>query len=214
MTRIVLASASSGRFAVLRSAGIEPLVIVSGVDEDAVVAQLPAGSGPGDTTGALARAKARAVVPGLDAGLRADCVVLGCDSMLYRGGTLWGKPPSEQAAIDGWREMSGTSGELFSGHCAIVLRDGAVVEEFVEHAATTVHFGSPSEADLAAYARSGEPTAVAGGFTLDGLGGWFVDRIEGDASNVIGISLPLTRRMLERAGFSISSLWQANPLTP
>ena len=212
MTRVVLASASPGRRGVLRGAGIDPLAIVSGVDEDAIVAALPEDAGPGEVTTALATAKARAVAQSLDPGLGADGVVIGCDSLLHRDGRLWGKPASEDAAISGWRDMAGASGQLYTGHCVIRLRDNRFEAETAEHAVTTVHFGRPSAEDLAAYARSGEPTAVAGGFTLDGLGGWFVDRIDGDPSNVIGISLPLTRRMLERVGLTISGLWQANPL--
>jgi septum formation protein len=212
MTRVILASASPGRRGVLRGAGIDPLVIVSGVDEDAIVAALAEDAGAGEVTTALATAKARAVARSLDPRYGADGVVIGCDSMLHRDGRLWGKPASEDAAIAGWRDMAGTSGQLYTGHCVIRLRDNQIEAETADHAVTTVHFGSPSAEDLTAYARSSEPTAVAGGFTLDGLGGWFVERIDGDPSNVIGISLPLTRRMFERVGLTISTLWQANPL--
>ncbi|MCW2512290.1 MAG: hypothetical protein JWR11_1332 [Mycobacterium sp.] len=211
MTRVVLASASPGRRKVLRGAGIDPLVIVSGVDEDAVVAALPAGAGPGDVTTALATAKARAVVDVLEPDVGADCVVIGCDSMLYRDGRLWGKPATEAAVIAGWRAMAGRSAELYTGHSVIRLRDNRIEAEVAEHAATTVRFGHPSEADVQAYARSGEPIAVAGGFTLDGLGGWFVDGIDGDPSAVIGLGLPLTRRLFERVGLTLADLWAANP---
>ncbi|MBJ7339098.1 nucleoside triphosphate pyrophosphatase [Mycolicibacterium sp.] len=213
MTRVVLASASAGRRRVLRGAGIDPLVIVSGVDEDALVAALPEDAGPGTVTTALATAKARAVADTLDQRLRTDCVVIGCDSMLYRDGRLWGKPASEAAAIDGWRAMAGTSGDLYTGHCVIRLRDEGIVAQAARHAVTTVHFGRPSEADMQAYARSGEPTAVAGGFTLDGLGGWFIDGVAGDPSAVIGIGLPMMRGLLERVGLTIADLWRANAVT-
>lgn len=209
-TRVVLASASPARRAVLRGAGIDPVVLVSGVDEDAVVAALPTDTGPGEVTTALAIAKADAVLTTLDEGLSADCVVIGCDSMLYRDGRLWGKPATEAAVIESWRAMAGTSGRLYTGHCVVRLRDGVVDARAAEHAVTTVRFGRPSETDLQAYARSGEPTSVAGGFTLDGLGGWFVDGVDGDPSAVIGISLPLTRSLLERTGLLISALWQGN----
>jgi septum formation protein len=212
MTRVILASASPGRRKVLRGAGIDPLVIVSGVDEDAIIAALPDDCGPGEITTALATAKARAVAESLDPALGADGVVIGCDSMLYRGGRLRGKPASEAAALAGWAEMAGSSGELFTGHSMIRLCDNQIAAEVAEHEVTTVHFGNPSADDLAAYARSGEPTAVAGGFTLDGLGGWFVDGVNGDPSAVIGIGLPLTRRMLERVGLSLASLWADNPV--
>ncbi|WP_319445944.1 MULTISPECIES: nucleoside triphosphate pyrophosphatase [unclassified Mycobacterium] len=212
MTRVVLASASPGRRRVLRQAGIDPLVIVSGVDEDAIVAELPDGSSPDDVTTALATAKARAVVATLPSDVAVDCVVIGCDSMLLRDGRLRGKPESEAAAIAGWRAMAGTSAELHTGHCVIRLRDNAIESELAAASCTTVHFGNPPPVELAAYARSGEPTTVAGGFTLDGLGGWFVDGVTGDPSAVIGIGLPLTRSLLERAGLSIADLWVTNPL--
>lgn len=213
MTRVVLASASPGRRRVLRGAGIDPLVIVSGVDEDAVIAALPPGADPATVTTALATAKAEAVTSTLDAALSADCVVIGCDSMLYRDGQLWGKPATEAAVLNAWEAMAGTSGELYTGHCVIRLRDGRVDAQAAEHAVTTVNFGRPADADLAAYARTGEPTAVAGGFTLDGLGGWFVDGVVGDPSAVIGIGLPLIRELFGRVGLSIADLWSSNPVS-
>jgi septum formation protein len=214
MTRVVLASASSGRRKVLRGAGIDPHVIVSGVDEDAIEAAQPDDAGPGRVTTALAVAKARAVAPLLDPVLRADCVVIGCDSMLFRDGRLWGKPASEAAAIAGWQAMAGRTGQLYTGHSVIRLRDNEIIAEAADHTVTTVRFGNPSPDDLAAYAGSGEPVAVAGGFTLDGLGGWFVEGVDGDPSAVIGIGLPLTLRLFNEVGLSISELWQANPVTP
>jgi septum formation protein len=213
MTRVVLASASSGRRKVLRQAGIDPLVIVSGVDEDAVIARLDPDATPGDVTTALAAAKADAVAHVLDPAVAADCVVIGCDSMLYRDGELVGKPATADAARLGWQQMGGKSGRLYTGHCVIRLRDNAITHRASDSTSTTVRFGIPSPADLDAYVGSGEPTAVAGGFTLDGLGGWFVDGVDGDPSSVIGIGLPLMRRLFERAGLSISALWQANPIS-
>lgn len=212
MTRVVLGSASPGRRKVLRSAGVDPLIVVSGVDEDAVVAALPADAGPGEVTTALAAAKAEAVAHTLDAQVAADCVVIGCDSMLFREGRLWGKPATEDAVLDAWRAMAGRSGELFTGHCVLRMRANRIVDTAAAHAVTTVRFGHPSASDVLAYARSGEPTAVAGGFTLDGLGGWFVDGVDGDPSAVIGIGLPLTRSLFERVGLSLADLWAANPV--
>ncbi|MDT5328291.1 MAG: nucleoside triphosphate pyrophosphatase [Mycobacterium sp.] len=212
MTRVVLASASPGRRRVLRQAGIDPLVIVSGVDEDAVVAALPENTGPAEITLALARAKAGAVARTLEAPLAADCVVIGCDSMLYRGGRLWGKPESEPAALQGWQDMAGQSGELYTGHCVIRMRDNRIEQDVADVAVTGVDFGRPCPEDLAAYVGSGEPTAVAGGFTLDGLGGWFVDGVHGDPSSVIGLGLPLMRRLFERVGLSVTRLWADNPV--
>jgi septum formation protein len=213
MTRLVLASASPGRRKVLRQAGIDPLVIVSGVDEAAVVAGLDPEATPGQVTTALAATKADAVAHILDPATAADCVVIGCDSMLYRDGELLGKPASADAAREGWLHMAGHSGQLYTGHCVIRVQDNTIIYRAADATATAVHFGVPSQADLDAYVASGEPTAVAGGFTLDGLGGWFVDGVDGDPSAVIGIGLPLTRRLLERAGLSIAALWSANPVT-
>lgn len=212
MTRVVLGSASPGRLKVLRGAGIDPVVIVSGVDEDAVAAALPGDAAPGVVTTALATAKARAVAGTLPAELAADCVVIGCDSMLFRDGRLRGKPESAAAALAGWRQMAGSSGDLYTGHCVIRLRDNAIEHEFADATRTEVRFANPAEDDLAAYVESGEPTAVAGGFTLDGLGGWFVDGVTGDPSAVIGIGLPLVRTLLSRSGLSIAALWAANPV--
>lgn len=214
MTRVVLASASLGRRKVLRHAGIDPLIIVSGVDEDAVVAGLKADVTPGDVTIALAVAKADEVAYRVDAAVAADCVVIACDSMLYREGVLRGKPLTAAAAEQDWQQMSGTSGQLYTGHCVIRLRDNAIAFRAADVAVTTVRFGSPSPQDLNAYVACGEPTTVAGGFTLDGLGAWFIDGIEGDPSAVIGIGLPLTRKLLEQAGLSVRQLWQSNPVPP
>jgi len=213
MTRVVLASASPGRRRVLRQAGIDPLVVVSGVDEHAVLAALGTNPAPRDATAVLATAKAEAVVSTLDATISADCVVVGCDSMLYCDGRLRGKPESLSAARDGWRKIAGRSGQLYTGHCLIRLLHNSIAYQGADAAVTTVHFGSPSSEDLEAYLESGEPTAVAGGFTLDGLGGWFIEGVSGDPSSVIGIGLPLIRKLCERAGLSISRLWQANPVT-
>ena len=212
MTRVVLASASPGRRKVLRQAGIDPLVVVSGVDEDAVITRLDPDATPGDVTTALAAAKADAVAHALDPAVAADCVVIGCDSMLYRDGELQGKPASAAAAREGWQQMGGKSGQLYTGHCVIRLRDNTITYRAADHSVTKVNFGIPSPADLDAYVERGEPMAVAGGFTLDGLGGWFIDGVDGDPSAVIGIGLPLTRRLLRHAGLSLAELWAANPM--
>jgi septum formation protein len=212
MTRLILGSASEGRRRVLRQAGVEPAVVVSGVDEDAIVAALGADAAPGDVVRSLAEAKAEHVVTLLDSADAADCVVIGCDSMLYLDGRLVGKPASIDAARREWRSMGGRSGELHTGHCLVRLVDGDVTHRAAESFIATVHFATPAPADLDAYLASGESLGVAGAFTIDGLGGWFVDRIEGDPSNVIGLSLPHTRALLQRVGVSIADLWAANPL--
>ncbi len=208
MTRVVLGSASSGRLSVLRGAGIEPLVIVSHVDEDALLAA-HADAPAADRVRVLAEAKAAAVAATLPADVAADCVVIGCDSMLLLDGALCGKPGDAAAAHAQWQAMAGRAGELLTGHCLVRVRAGRTVDTVSETGGTTVHFDSPADADLAAYIAGGEPLRVAGGFTLDGHGGWFVKSIEGDPSNVIGLSLPLTRRLFERLGLSVGELWRA-----
>lgn len=212
MTRVVLASASPGRLKVLRRAGIDPLVVVSGVDEDAVVGRLGAYATPAEVTSTLARAKAEKVAETIERDLAADCVVIGCDSMLYCRGELVGKPDSTDAARRQWESMSGWTGELYTGHCVIRLRDSAIPCLTTETAVATVYFGIPAAGELDAYIESGEPLQVAGGFTLDGLGGWFVEAVRGDPSAVIGTSLPMTRRLMQELGVSLIDVWNSNPL--
>ncbi len=210
MTRLVLGSASPGRLKVLRQAGVDPLVVVSGVDEDLLTAGLGSDASPEEVVCALAAAKAEQVAGELDSAVAADCVVIGCDSMLHIDGRLCGKPASADAAVDQWHLMGGRSGQLHTGHCLLRLSDGAIAHREVESACTTVHFTCPTDADLRAYVANGEPQRVAGGFTLDGLGGWFIDGVEGDPSNVIGVSLPLLRSLVQRAGLSVAALWAGN----
>jgi septum formation protein len=213
MTRVVLGSASTGRLRVLRSAGIDPLVAVSGVDEDAVIAALGANPDPAAVVTTLARAKADAVARELDAHVAADCVVIGCDSMLYVDGELRGKPGTPEQARRQWNSMAGRAGQLFTGHCVIRMLDMRVARTETAAEVTTVRFGIPTEAELSAYIASGEPLNVAGAFTIDGLGGWFVDGVEGDPSNVVGLGLAVTRRLLEAVDLSIGDLWGANPVS-
>ena len=212
MTRVVLGSASAGRLRVLRSAGIGPLVAVSGVDEDALTVRLGAEAGPESVVNTLAAAKADAVAAMLDPAVRADCVVIGCDSMLYLDGRLNGKPGTPEQARRQWHSMAGREGRLFTGHSVLRLVDGDVAAADTAAAVTKVRFGVPTETELEAYIGSGEPLGVAGGFTLDGLGGWFIDGIDGDPSNVVGLGLAVTRRLLENVGLSIGGLWRANPI--
>ncbi|MFQ6393237.1 Maf family protein [Nocardia sp. KC 131] len=206
MTRLILASASPARREVLRSAGIDPVVRVSDVDEDAVAAALPDGTLPQVVVVELARAKALSVAASIPE-FAADCVVVGCDSMLLVDGELQGKPHTPEVARARWAEMAGRSADLITGHCVLRMRDGAVSAEAVDCSSTTVHFAKPEPEELDAYIATGEPLQVAGAFTLDGMGGWFVDRIEGDPSSVIGIGLPLLRRLLGDVGISVAQLW-------
>jgi nucleoside triphosphate pyrophosphatase len=192
--RVVLASASPARLAVLRAAGIDPEVIVSGVDEDAFSAP-----GTGELTQVLASAKAAAVAAGLSDGL-----VIGCDSMLDLDGRAYGKPASPEEAIARWHQMSGKTGTLYTGHCVI---DAATGKQVTAVGETTVRFGRPTEAEITAYVGTGEPLNMAGAFTIEGLGGWFIESIDGDHNNVIGISVPLLRHLFRELGVTIPELW-------
>ena len=202
----MLASASPARLSVLRAAGLDPEVEVSAVDEDALLAGL-SGASPAEAVTTLAGAKATAVARRV-AGRLPDAVVVGCDSMLHVDGELVGKPHDVATARARWGAMAGRTGELVTGHAVLRTEDGAIDRVAEGHAVTTIRFAEPTEAELEAYLASAEPLAVAGAFTLDGLGGWFVDGIDGDPSNVIGISLPLTRTLLAAVGVSVTDLWR------
>ncbi|MBB3052888.1 septum formation protein [Prauserella isguenensis] len=204
--RFILASASPARLAVLRAAGIEPDVIVSEVDEDVVMAQLSDPT-PAETVTALAAAKAHAVTAELDAD--ADAVVVGCDSMLSIGDALVGKPHTPEVARKRWADMAGGTGELLTGHAVLRVSGGTVTSEASGTRTTTVRFAEPAQHELDAYIATGEPLQVAGAFTLDALGGWFVEGIDGDPSSVVGISLPLTRNLLGEVGVSVVDLWHS-----
>lgn len=201
--QLVLASASPARLGVLRAAGLDPLVHASQVDEDALLAECR-DADPEQRVTALAEAKAGWVA---DRTGYADAVVVGCDSMLWMGGELVGKPGTPENAHRRWAAMAGKTGELITGHAVLRMHDGTVRRRALGHAVTQVRFAEPGDAELTAYIDSGEPLSVAGGFTLDGLGGWFVDGIDGDPSNVIGISLPLVRRLFMQVGVTLPDLW-------
>jgi len=196
---LVLASASPARLATLRSAGVEPVVIVSGVDEDQI-GDLP----PAELALQLAELKCAAVAE--RSGLPDDAVVLGCDSVLDLDGEALGKPEDAAEATRRWRAMRGRSGVLHTGHC---LRDTTTGHVAAATASTTVHFADVTDAEIAAYVGTGEPLDVAGAFTVDGLGGAFVTGIEGDHHNVVGLSLPLLRDLLAELGRSWTDLWSA-----
>ena len=194
---LVLASGSAGRLRLLRAAGIDPEVVVSGVDET-----FDDGLDTATAVAELTERKAAVV-----AGQRPDALVLGCDSMLDFDQRAFGKPASADEAADLWRRLSGREGTLCTGHCLIEPGGGRRIRAV---ARTVVRFGAPSEAEIAAYVASGEPMAVAGGFCIDGLGAPFVDGVDGDPGNVIGLSLPLLRRMLAELGVAITDLWRAS----
>jgi septum formation protein len=202
VSRLVLASASPARLATLRAAGIEPEVVVSGVDESVVEAQDPA-----ELVLQLARLKAQAVVRRLRAGAGPGTWVLGCDSVLALDGQILGKPGHPAEAVRRWRAMRGRSGVLHTGHCLVDPAGGVEVARSV---ATTVHFVEVTDEEIAAYVATGEPLQVAGAFTLDGLGGAFVSGIEGDHHNVVGLSLPVLREMFAELGVRWTDLWRVS----
>jgi septum formation protein len=188
---LVLASASPARLETLRRAGIRPDVVVSGVDEDSVTAPTPA-----ELVVRLAELKATAVAERL--ANAADALVLGCDSLLEVDGETLGKPGSVEAAAQRWRQMRGRT-----GHCLI---DGATGERVSRSVATSVRFADITDAEIDAYCATGEPAAVAGAFTVDGLGGWFIEGVTGDHHNVVGVSLPTVRALLRELGYGLGDL--------
>lgn len=203
MTHLVLASKSPARLATLRSAGVEPTVVVSDVDEPAVLAgarERFGGLDPADAVLVLAQAKAEAVARRLEDGDEdASALVLGCDSMLELDGEVVGKPADADEARARWRSMRGRSGVLHSGHWVVDVRepgDGGTGATLGATSSTTVHFGDVDDDEIDAYVATGEPLHVAGAFTIDGLGGPYVERIEGDHHGVVGVSLPLLRELL------------------
>jgi len=196
--RLVLASQSPARLQLLRSAGLEPEVVVSGVDESAITAPRVA-----ELVALLASAKAAAVAED-----QTDALVVGADSVLEFRGQALGKPSDAADARLRWQRMSGRSGVLHTGQAVLDVRDGVVTQRDVGVSSTVVHFATPTPAELEAYLATGEPLLVAGAFTLDGLGGQFVRRIEGDPSAVIGLSMPLLRTQLAKLGVALTELWR------
>jgi septum formation protein len=202
---LVLASGSPARRATLAAAGVEPVVRVSGVDEDAVVARYGVTEAQ-DVALALARVKAEDVA----AGLEGQALVVGCDSVLELDGEVFGKPGTPQRAAERWRRMRGTSGVLHTGHWVVDTRDaedGGTGATLGAVSSTTVHFADLADDEIEAYVATGEPLAVAGAFTVDGFGGAYVAGIEGDHHGVVGISLPLLRELLGELGIRWHTLW-------
>lgn len=201
--RLVLASQSPARLQLMRQAGLNPEVVVSGVDETAVTAPRV-----GELVALLAAAKAAAVAKD-----QTDAVVIGADSVLEFGGQALGKPADTADARIRWQRMGGRSGVLHTGQAVFDVRDGGVTQRDVGVSSTVVHFASPTPAELEAYLATGEPLTVAGAFTLDGLGAPFVRRVEGDPAAVVGLSLQLLRTQLTKLDVALSDLWALRPHT-
>lgn len=223
MPTLLLASASPARRTLLAAAGIDALVSVSGVDEAAVLADARRRFGalePPEAVLVLAQAKAQAVADALaepnpelvPAGAPiGDLLVLGCDSVLELDGRAVGKPVDAEDARRRWRAMRGRTGTLHTGHWLVDARDtahGGGSGTIGAATATLVHFAGITDAEIDAYVASGEPLAVAGAFTIDGLGGPFIDGIEGDPHTVVGLSLPALRTLLADLGVAITDLWR------
>jgi len=194
---LILASASAGRLRLLRQAGFDPQVIVSGVDESAM-----ATTDPALLVTELARAKAEAVATRVRDGL-----VVGADSVLDIDGRALGKPADIDDARQRWADQAGRDGRLWTGQAVLLVVGGNVRGADVDATATTVRFGRPDPAELEAYLRTGEPLNVAGAFTTYGLGGQFVDSIDGNTGTVIGLSLPLLRTQAARLGIRLTDFW-------
>ncbi|MFZ1285830.1 MAG: Maf family protein [Candidatus Phosphoribacter sp.] len=200
--RLILASASPARLRTLQHAGVEPTVVVSDVDEDLVVSGALERFGPLEPAQVallLARAKAEAVA----FGERLGDVVLGCDSVLEFDGQVHGKPDDAAEAVARWRRMRGRKGVLHTGHWIVDERDprdGGSNATVGATASTVVHFAKLTDEEITAYVATGEPLRVAGAFTIDGIGGPFISAIEGDHHNVVGLSLPLLRELLDDIG--------------
>ena len=194
--RLVLASQSPSRRMLLEQGGVEPVLRPAHIDEEAVIASLH-DAPPATTVATLARAKAETAIAEFP-----DDVVVGCDSMLLLDGALLGKPHTVEETVRRWKAQRGKDAQLLTGHA--VWFGG---EWVVDTVGTTIRFGEVSDADIEAYARSGQPLECAGAFTLEALGSWFIDSISGDPTSVIGLSMPLLRRCLYRFGLDASDFW-------
>lgn len=209
---LVLASQSPARLSTLRAAGVQPTVVVSAVDEDAVLEAARERFGeldPADAVLLLAQAKAEDVTRRIEAeAATADmlgaqlssAVVVGCDSMLELDGEVRSKPVDAADAAARWRQQRGRNAVLHTGHWLIDLRDadaGGTGATLGATSSTTVWFADLDDEEIEAYVATGEPLEVAGAFTIDGLGGPYVERLEGDPHGVVGLSLPLLRELLE-----------------
>ncbi|MCU1411393.1 MAG: septum formation inhibitor Maf [Rhodoglobus sp.] len=204
--RLYLASTSPARLATLRAAGVEPVLLSSGVDEEAVAAAAGPLDGP-ELVSLLARAKAEAVV-----GPALDGFILGGDSAFELDGELYGKPHRPEVARERWRAQRGRTGVLHSGHWLIDHRGGTANGAVGGVSSASVTFAPVSDAEIDAYVATGEPLQVAGAFTIDSLGSAFITRVEGDPHAVVGLSVSTLRGLLLEFGVAWPSLWNIGRL--
>ncbi|QJC22349.1 Maf family protein [Arcanobacterium buesumense] len=211
MKKLLLGSASPARRQTLINAGITPIVRIADLDEDAIIndfatnhAELSLRQKAQAEVQLLATSKAQAIYALVKNDEPAPTVVVGCDSMLEMNGRIAGKPHTPDIARQRLREMSGKAGYLHTGHCVIDTASGRIVEGV---STATVHIAHLTDHDIEAYIATGEPLNVAGSFTIDGFGGPFVERIEGDYHGIVGLSLPLLRTLLAELGHSITEFW-------
>lgn len=208
MTRLVLASSSPARLSLLKAAGIDPEIVAPTVDEQALTEKIRT-SDPGTSTSNLvqylANAKAESVI---DDPKTHGALVLGGDSALEFQGATLGKPHLPEVAIERWKKLRGNHGVLHSGHCLIDNRDPASPKSVSKTSSTKVFFADISDEEIAAYVATGEPLKVAGAFTIDGIGGAFLERIEGDAHTVVGLSLGVLRALAKELSIEYTSLWR------
>ncbi|PZO43226.1 MAG: septum formation inhibitor Maf [Pseudanabaena frigida] len=192
----VLASSSPTRKKILENAGIQPIISVSHFDEDAIQV-----TDPTTLVLTLAQCKAKAVLPNVTQELAGkNALVMGCDSIMYLNGMIYGKPDSKQVAIATWQKMRGNYCELYTGHCLI---DTKTQRSIMRYGVTKVYFSDATDAEIASYVESGEPLCCAGCFTLEKLGGLLIEKIEGCHTNVLGLSLPILRKMLKELGYGV-----------
>jgi len=208
VTRLVLASSSPARLALLRSAGIEPEIVLPNTDEPALAAKARTENpnlSAQELVGLLAKAKAESV---LHEQSTKGALILGGDSALEFQGEILGKPHEPEVAIERWAKLSGNFGVLHSGHYLIDNREPANPVGAQMVSSTKVFFSKLSNNEIADYVATGEPLKVAGAFTIDGIGGAFIDRIEGDSHTVVGLSLKVLRELAAGFGVHYPSFWR------
>ncbi|WP_341954119.1 Maf family protein [Salinibacterium sp. TMP30] len=206
--RLYLASTSPARLATLRAAGVDPVLVASGVDEEAVAAAAPGPLDGPSLVELLARAKAEAVTDSRISGEPIDGFILGGDSAFELGGELFGKPHEPEIAKQRWLAQRGRTGVLHSGHWLIDHRGGEVRGATGAVSSAIVTFApNISDAEIDAYVATGEPLKVAGAFTIDSLGAAFITKIEGDPHAVVGLSVSLLRQLLREFDAEWTDLW-------